>query len=99
MAPGHLPFKFPVELGYYFADFQEEDVMNITKLFEIASKDKRLNTLGLAIAEARMTRSLLLKKQKEQDPADLQRLNELEKKIDEMESTLFEIESEDSRTP
>ena len=98
MAPGHLPFKLPLELGYYLADFQEEDVMNITKLFEIASKDKRLNTLGLAIAEARMTRSLLLKKQKEQDPADLERLNELEKKIDEMESTLFEIESEDSRT-
>ena len=99
MAPGHLPFKFLVELGYYFADFQEEDVMNITKLFEIASKDKRLNTLGLAIAEAKMTRSLLRKKQKEQDPADLERLNELEKKIDEMESTLFEIESEEHPAP
>lgn len=71
--------------------------MNITKLFEIASKDKRLNTLGLAIAEAKMTRNLLRRKQK--DPADLQRLNELEKKIDEMETTLFEIESEENRTP
>ena len=99
MAPGHLPLKILLGPGYYFADFQEEDVMNITKLFEIASRDKRLNTLGLAIAEARMTRSLLCKKQQEQDPADLQRLIELDKKIDEMESTLFEIESGADRVP
>ena len=69
--------------------------MNITKLYEIASKDKRLNNLGLAIAEAKMTRTLLRKKSAKRTPVDQEKLAELEQQIDEMETTLFELESED----
>ena len=70
--------------------------MNITKLYEIASTDKRLNNLGLAIAEAKMTRTLLRQNQKNRTSADLEKLNELDEQIDRMESKLFEIESRDS---
>ena len=72
--------------------------MNITKLFEIASKDKRLNSLGLDIAEAKMTRDLLRRKADNRNPDDQEKLDELEHQIDEMESTLFELEAEDKQT-
>ena len=71
--------------------------MNITKLYEIASKDKRLNNLGLAIAEAKMTRTLLRRKSGNRTPTDQETLARLEQQIDEMETTLFEIEAEDER--
>ena len=72
--------------------------MNITKLYEIASKDKRLNNLGLAIAEAQMTRALLRNKQNSRTPVDLEKLDALEEQIERMETTLLEIESENGKT-
>ena len=72
--------------------------MNITKLFEIASKDRRLNSLGLDIAEAKMTRSLLRKKTENRTPGDQEKLDRLEQHIDEMETTLFELQAEDKQT-
>ena len=69
--------------------------MNITKLYEIASTDKRLNNLGLAIAEAKMTHNLLRKKANIRNPDDQEKLEQLEQRIDEMETTLFELEAED----
>ena len=86
--------KFANVPVYCFADLQGEDAMNITRLYEIASTDRRLNKLGLAIAEAKKNRALLQKKQTGRTIADLEKLDALEKQIDRMETTLFEIETE-----
>ena len=67
--------------------------MNIPTLEEIASTDKLRASLGLSIAEARMARALL----KKQNPAaNLERdekLAELEREIEQLETTLFELKS------
>ena len=71
--------------------------MNIPTLDEIASRDKLRASLGLAIAEARMVRSLLKKKARAADAEDVRKLGELDREIDYLETTLFDLKAEDSR--
>lgn len=73
------------------------DDMNIPTLEEIASTDKLRASLGLAIAEARMVRSLLKKKAPAVDTDDVQKLGELDREIDYLETTLFELKSKGSQ--
>ena len=70
--------------------------MNIPTLEEIASTDKMRASLGLAIAEARMARSLLKRRNPLADLERQQKLAELDREIDHLETTLFELKSRDS---
>ena len=70
--------------------------MNIPTLEEIASTDKLRSSLGLAIAEARMARSLLKRRNPAADLEREMKLAELEREIDQLETTLFELKSKDA---
>lgn len=82
--------------------------MNISTLYEITSNDRLLNSLGLAIAEARMTRSLLRARKisvvSARGSGTLAKLSELDREIDYLEAKLLEVQSklnrgEQVRTP
>ncbi len=71
--------------------------MNISELYEITSDDKLLNSLGIAIAEARMTRSLLRAEQTSvvtaRSNGHLDKLTHLDKEIDYLEAKLIAVRS------
>ena len=68
--------------------------MNIlAALYETSSKDKLLISLNLAIAEARKVRGLMQRKNTLQKLEHVKKLVQLEREIEYLESTLFEIES------
>ena len=75
--------------------------MNIPALYEITSNDKLLNSLGLAIAEARMTRSLLRAEETSyftaRDNGRLEKLQHLDREIDYLEAKLIELKSKANR--
>ena len=77
--------------------------MNISTLYEITSDDKLLNSLGLAIAEARMTRSLLRSEQTSNYTArhngHLEKLEHLDKEIEYLEAKLVAVRSKINREP
>ena len=69
--------------------------MNIPSLVEIASTDRVLNSLGLAIAEARMTRSLIRRKLKPHAPESsaqyAEKLQHLDREIDFLEAEITAV--------
>ncbi len=75
--------------------------MNIPALYEITSNDKLLNSLGLAIAEAKMTRSLLRAEETSyytaRDNGRLEKLQHLDREIDYLEAKLIEVRSKVNR--
>ena len=75
--------------------------MNITTRYEITSNDKLLNSLGLAIAEAQMTRSLLRAEETSyftaRDNGRLEKLQHLDREIDYLEAKLIEVKSKLNR--
>lgn len=71
--------------------------MNIPMLVEITPTDKLRTSLGLAIAEARMVRSLLKKKSFAPDLEQVKQLVNLEREIDYLETTLLELNSKDTQ--
>ena len=71
--------------------------MNIPALEEIASTDRLRASLGLAIAEARMARSLLKRRNPAADLEREKQLTELERQIDHLETTLFELKSKNAK--
>ncbi len=71
--------------------------MNISTLYEITSNDKLLTSLGLAVAEARMVRSLV----RSRKPCELpdpkagrhEWLTHLDREIDYLEEKMVEVKS------
>ena len=76
--------------------------MNLSSLYEITSNDKLLTSLGLAIAEARMIRSLLKARESSMRPDrnsnQAERLAHLNREIDYLEAKLIEIRSKTNRS-
>ena len=76
--------------------------MNISTLYEISSNDKLLTGLGLAVAEAKMVRSLLRSRETsiltERDNGNLDRLVHLNREIDYLEAKLVEVKSKANRS-
>ena len=75
--------------------------MNLSSLYEITSNDKLLTSLGLAVAEARMLRSLLKAResslQADRNSNQVERLTHLNREIDYLEAKLIEIKSKANR--
>ena len=75
--------------------------MNLSSLYEITSNDKLLTSLGLAVAEARMIRSLLKAResslQADRNSNQVERLTHLNREIDYLEAKLIEIKSKANR--
>jgi len=75
--------------------------MNLSSLYEITSNDRLLTSLGLAVAEAKMIRSLLKARESSirADPNgnQIDRLNHLNREIDYLEAKLIEIKSKTNR--
>ena len=76
--------------------------MNLSSLYEITSNDKLLNSLGLAIAEAKMLRSLLKARKSSikaaRESGQLERLVSLDREIDYLEAKLKEVQSRTNRS-
>lgn len=76
--------------------------MNLSSLYEITSNDKLLNSLGLAIAEAKMLRSLFKARQSsiksDRENGQLDRLAQLNREIDYLEAKLKEVQSKTNRS-
>ena len=75
--------------------------MNLSSLYEITSNDKLLNSLGLAVAEAKMIRSLLKARESsikaDRNSNQTERLTHLNREIDYLEAKLVEIKSKMNR--
>ena len=76
--------------------------MNLSSLYEITSNDKLLVSLGLAIAEAKMLRSLLKARESsiktDREDGKLERLVQLDREIDYLEAKLKEVRSKSNRS-
>ena len=76
--------------------------MNLTSLYEITSNDKLQVSLGLAVAEARMLRSLLKARESsikaDRENGRLERLAQLDREIDYLEAKIKEIRSKSNRS-
>lgn len=76
--------------------------MNLSSLYEITSNDKLLNSLGLAVAEAKMLRSLLKARESsikaDRSSGQLERLVHLNREIDYLEAKLLEVKSKINRS-
>ncbi len=76
--------------------------MNLSSLYEITSSDRLLTSLGLAVAEAKMVRSLLKARETsvkfDRDSGQLERLVHLNKEIDYLEAKLKEVKSKKNRS-
>jgi hypothetical protein len=62
---------------------------------EVATRDKLRTGLHLALAEARMVMELMQKKQSPRKLEEIKKLVNVERELDYLESTLFELNSED----
>jgi len=71
--------------------------MTLSTHEDIVSTDRLRSGLGLAIAEARMVKSLLQRKNLAPSLEQVKQLVNLEREIDYLETTLFELESKDSQ--
>ena len=75
--------------------------MNLSTLYEITSNDRLMNSLGLAVAEAKLVRTLIRDRktslQTDRDNGHLQRLMRLNREIDYLEAKLKEVESKSNR--
>lgn len=72
---------------------------NLATLYEVSSKDKLLTSLNLAIAEARKVRALMKQRNSLQKLEHVKKLVQLEREIDYLETTMFEIRSRENRGP
>jgi len=76
--------------------------MNLSSLYEITSNDKLLTSLGLAVAEAKMIRSLLKARDTsaiaDSDGNRVKRLTDLNREIDYLEAKLIAIKSKTNRS-
>lgn len=76
--------------------------MNLSSLNEITSNDKLLTSLGLAITEAEMLKSLLKARQSsikvDRETGQLRRLAQLNHEIDYLEAKLKEVKSRSNRS-
>lgn len=76
--------------------------MNLSSLYEITENDKLLNSLGLAVAEAKMIRSLLKARESsikaDRHSNQIERLTHLNREIDYLEAKLVEIKSKMNRS-
>lgn len=76
--------------------------MNLSSLYEITSNDKLLTSLGLAVAEAKMIRSLLKARESslkgDRNSNQAERLTHLNREIDYLEAKLIEIKSKANRS-
>ncbi len=76
--------------------------MNLTSLYEITSNDRLQVSLGLAIAEARMLRSLLKSRESsikaDREDGRLERLARLDREIDYLEAKIKEVRSKSNRS-
>jgi hypothetical protein len=71
--------------------------MNVATLYETTSKDKLLVSLQLAIDEANKVRVQIKEMKSDQKLVHIKKLVNLEREIEYLESTLFEIRSQDKR--
>jgi hypothetical protein len=75
--------------------------MNQPSLYEITSNENLVTSLGLAVAEARMLRSLLKARESsvkaDRESGRLQRLVHLNREIDYLEAKLLEVKSKTAR--
>ena len=72
--------------------------MDTLQIHEFATRERLLTGLDLAIEEAKMVRDLLSRKDdEERNLEDLKKLVNLEREIDYLETTLFELKSKDSQ--
>jgi hypothetical protein len=75
--------------------------MNLSSLHEITSNENLVTSLGLAVAEARMLRSLLKARESsvkaDRESGRLQRLVHLNREIDYLEAKLLEVKSKTAR--
>lgn len=76
--------------------------MNLSSLYEITSNDKLLASLGLAVAEAKMIRSLLKARDASakagRNGNQVKRLTDLNREIDYLEAKLIAIKSKTNRS-
>lgn len=76
--------------------------MNLSSLYEITSNDKLLTSLGLAVAEAKMLRSLFKARESSVKPdrsnGQLDRLGHLNREIVYLEAKLLETKSKINRS-
>ncbi|MCP4387475.1 MAG: hypothetical protein GY802_04205 [Gammaproteobacteria bacterium] len=75
--------------------------MNLSSLYEITSNDKLLTSLGLAVAEAKMLRSLLKARESavkaDRGSGQLERMIHLNREIDYLEAKLLQVKSKATR--
>jgi hypothetical protein len=75
--------------------------MNQPSLYEITSNENLVTSLGLAVAEARMLRSLLKARESsvktDRESGRLERLVHLNREIDYLEAKLLEVKSKTAR--
>lgn len=75
--------------------------MNLSSLHETTSNENLVTSLGLAVAEARMLRSLLKARESsvkaDRESGRLQRLVHLNREIDYLEAKLLEVKSKTAR--
>lgn len=76
--------------------------MNLSSLYEITSNDKLQVSLGLAIAEAKMLRSLLKARESsikaDREGRGVRRLAQLDREIDYLEAKINEVRSKSNRS-
>jgi hypothetical protein len=75
--------------------------MNLSSLHETTSNENLVTSLGLAVAEARMLRSLLKARESsvktDRESGRLERLVHLNREIDYLEAKLLEVKSKTAR--
>lgn len=70
--------------------------MYLPNLDEIASRDKLLTGLSLAIAEARLVQKLIQRRKSPRNLEEVKKLVNVEREIDYLETTLTKLKSNDS---
>lgn len=70
--------------------------MNLLHLDETASREKLRTALNLALAEARMVRELIRQRQTPRNLEEIKKLVNVERELDYLETTLFELNSRHS---
>jgi len=73
--------------------------MNVATLYEITSQDKLLVSLKLAIDEANKVRMQIKQNKSDQKLVHVKKLVNLEREIEYLETTLYEIQSKEKPGP
>ncbi|HKJ51708.1 MAG TPA: hypothetical protein VKB27_09390 [Gammaproteobacteria bacterium] len=70
--------------------------MYLQNLDEVASREKLLTGLNLAIAEARLVQRLIKRRKSPRNLEEVKKLVNVEREIDYLQTTLFELKSNGS---